>query len=178
MKFEDLKKKGWYRAIQVLWGLGGIIVVIFTVSLTWDSTQTSCDYINHELICTDNPLEERIFWVMVGGAIALLAGEVIRRIFYYIATGKVLPETSETPETKENIIKETAQINEQSQQPKKKFKILKIVVFVIGAIMFLGSLGNLTHLGNWSSAELVGWNVGALISFFGGIGLCYWGVKQ
>lgn len=57
---------------------------------------------------------------------------------------------------------------------------MKIVVVVIGALLILGTLsgGNLKFLSDWSTAELVGYNVWSLISIFGGGYLVYWGLKK
>jgi hypothetical protein len=69
-------------------------------------------------------------------------------------------------------------VNEFPQQPKKKTNVWKVVAFVIGALLILGSLGNLSSLGDWSTAELVGFNLWTIIAIGGGGTLCYWGVKK
>jgi hypothetical protein len=53
MKFEDFKNRGWYRAIQILWGFLGILVLIGTVSLIWDSTESNCPLSNSSNTSTE-----------------------------------------------------------------------------------------------------------------------------
>ena len=144
MKFEDLKKKGWYRGLKILWGICGIIVALIVIFVVWEETATKYSTINvldkysysspeelgaqlraslnsknllpvyedysdleigerfiernkdkKETIYTDNDLETRVFWVIISFMIVCLVGEIIRRIFYYITTGRVFPETYE-----------------------------------------------------------------------------------
>lgn len=53
---------------------------------------------------------------------------------------------------------------------------MKNILGVAGALLILGTLfgGNLSYITNWSTAELVGYNVWSIISIVGGGYLCRW----
>ena len=48
----------------------------------------------------------------------------------------------------------------------------------IGILLIIGVVfgGNLRYLGDWSTAELVGFNLGSLLIILGGGYLAYWGL--
>lgn len=56
----------------------------------------------------------------------------------------------------------------------------KSISFVIGALLVVGTLfgGNLKYIGDWSSAELVGYNVWSVVAILGGGYLVYLGLKK
>jgi len=66
------------------------------------------------------------------------------------------------------------------EQKKKKGSTKKVIFFVIGVLLILGTLsgGNLKYIGDWSTSELVGYNVWSLIAIFGGGYLVYLGAKK
>ena len=56
---------------------------------------------------------------------------------------------------------------------------MKTTAGIIGLLLIVGTLfgGNLKYITDWSSSELVGYNVWTLIAIIGGGYLCYWGLK-
>ena len=53
---------------------------------------------------------------------------------------------------------------------------MKTVLGTIGGMIVLGALaGNVTHLADWSTTEMVTFNLGTLIEIVGGGYLVYWG---
>jgi len=66
------------------------------------------------------------------------------------------------------------------EQEKKKGTAKKAIFFVIGALLIVGTLagGNLQYITDWSTSELVGYNVWSIIAIFGGAYLIYLGIKK
>lgn len=66
------------------------------------------------------------------------------------------------------------------EEQKKLSTTKKTIFFVIGALLIIGTLagGNLKYLADWSTAELVGYNVWSLIAIFGSAYLIYLGAKK
>lgn len=66
---------------------------------------------------------------------------------------------------------------ENAQPPKKKSGTVQIV---IGVLLILGILsgGNLASIGNWSSSEMVGYNVFAIVALVGGAYLIRVGMRR
>ena len=66
------------------------------------------------------------------------------------------------------------------EQEKKKGTTKKAVFFVIGALLIVGTLagGSLQYITDWSTSELVGYNIWSIIAIFGGAYLVYMGVKK
>jgi threonine/homoserine/homoserine lactone efflux protein len=66
------------------------------------------------------------------------------------------------------------------EQEKKKGTTKKAIFFVIGAVLIIGTFAgdNLNHITDWSTGELVGYNICSIIAILGGIYLVYLGVKK
>ncbi len=66
------------------------------------------------------------------------------------------------------------------EEQKKSSTAKKAVFFIIGAFLIVGTIagGNLEYLGDWSTAELVGFNIWSLGAIFGGAYLIYLGAKK
>lgn len=66
------------------------------------------------------------------------------------------------------------------EEQKKSSTTKKIIFFVIGALLIVGTLAgeNLKYLTDWSTAELIGYNIWSLIAIFGGAYLIYLGAKK
>jgi hypothetical protein len=64
-------------------------------------------------------------------------------------------------------------------QEKKKRSAKRTVLFVIGALLIMGTLagGNLKHIINWSTAELIGYNSWTIFAIFGGMYMVYLGIR-
>ncbi len=65
------------------------------------------------------------------------------------------------------------------EKQKNSSTIKKTIFFVICAFLVIGTLAgkNLKYITDWSTSELVGFNIWSLIAIFGGAYLIYLGVK-
>ena len=66
------------------------------------------------------------------------------------------------------------------EQEKQKGTTKKTVFLIIGILLLLGTLagGNLSTITNWSTGELVGYNIWSIIAIGGGAYLVYLGIKK
>ncbi len=66
------------------------------------------------------------------------------------------------------------------EKQKKPSTAKKTTFFVIGVLLIIGTLagGNFKYLADWSTAELIGYNVWSLVAIFGGAYLIYLGAKK
>ena len=67
---------------------------------------------------------------------------------------------------------------EEQKTTKKKNGVKSVIFFVIGALLIIGTLGNLKTIADWSTAELVGYNTWSIIAIVGGGYLVYLGIKK
>ena len=65
-------------------------------------------------------------------------------------------------------------------QENKSNNTKKVIFSFIGFLFFIGTIfgGNLKYIFDWSTAELIGYNLMSLISIFGGSYLFYLGIKK
>ncbi|MDO8669752.1 MAG: hypothetical protein Q7K65_05725 [Candidatus Buchananbacteria bacterium] len=56
----------------------------------------------------------------------------------------------------------------------------KNILGILGLLLILGTLKNITYIGNWSTAQMIGFNVWTLVAIFGGAYLAYrfWPFKK
>lgn len=68
----------------------------------------------------------------------------------------------------------------EEQKNIKKSGTKKTIYFIIGGLLVLGTLGggNIQYITDWSTAELVGFNIWTIIAIFGGSYLIYLALKK
>ena len=66
------------------------------------------------------------------------------------------------------------------EEENKSSTTKKTIFFIIGALLVVGTLtgGSLKYLGDWSTAQLAGYNVWSLIAIIGGAYMIYLGAKK